>query len=340
MIPVFKPTIKRKHMDSILTCMVSEKIGPGNLSHQFTSKICSYIGLYGGIALSSYYFAIQIALNVLDVKRSDHVIISSLSPQLYSYTLKENGFIPLVGDVDPDSGTLLPGEVEKFLPRNPKAILLHYPFGYIADIEALSRYGLPIIEDISQSFGNKEGDRICGTTGDMTILSLCPPNIITAGAGGLVLTGKKHLYKKLKAIKEGIPEALLLSDMNASLGISQLKEVNHFISRRKEIERVFSAAVMKSRHKTLKQKVDSEPGLYSFPVVLNSGMNEVRKYALKKNIETQPAFLSSVISLSSDDKGDLPHAKSLLLRCLLFPLYPMLGSKNIDIITRVLSTLP
>jgi perosamine synthetase len=340
MIPVFKPTIKRKHMDSILTCMVSEEIGPGSLSHQFILKISSYIGLYGGIALSNYYFAIRFALKVLDLQRSDRVIISSLSPQLYSYALEENGFIPLIGDVEPDSGTLLPDEVERLLPQNPKAILLHSPFGYIPDMEALSRYGIPIIEDISHSFGNKAGNRMCGTMGDVAVLSLCPPNIITAGSGGLVLTGNKHLYKKLKEMKGRLPETLLLPDMNASLGIAQLKEIDHFITRRKEIERVFSEAVMKSRHMTLKQKTDGEPGFYSFPVLLNSSMNEVRKYALKKNIETQPAFLSSIISHSSDEREDLPYAKGLLLRCLLFPLYPMLGSKNIDLIARVLSTLP
>ncbi|MBN1699699.1 MAG: DegT/DnrJ/EryC1/StrS aminotransferase family protein [Spirochaetales bacterium] len=340
MIPIFKPTIKRKHMDSVLTCMVSEEIGPGNRSHQFELKMSAFLNLSGGLAFSSYYNALRIALDIIDVKPSDHIILSSLSPQIYGYLCEENGFIPLTGDVEPETGTLSVDEVEKLLPRQPKAILLHSPLGFLPDFEGLSQFGIPVIEDISQSFGNRMGEDVCGTFGDIAVLSLASSGIVTSGDGGIILTKHKSIYRKIKEKKERIPRDLLLSDIAASLGMSQLKDADAYISRRKEIERVFSQAIMKSSHTTLKQKLDAEPGFYSFPVVLNGSMNDVRKYALKKNIETQPAFLDSIISLTSAEKGEFPHAKNLLLRCLLFPLYPMLGNKNIDLIARVLSTLP
>jgi dTDP-4-amino-4,6-dideoxygalactose transaminase len=97
---------------------------------------------------------------------------------------------------------------------------------------------------------------------------------------------------------------------------------------------------MKSRHKTLKQRNETEAPFFSFPVLLSSSMNEVRKYARKRNLDTLPAFLDSVIAVTEEEKGEFPNARNILLRCLLFPMYPMLGKKNVDLICRVLATLP
>ena len=98
--------------------------------------------------------------------------------------------------------------------------------------------------------------------------------------------------------------------------------------------------IMKSRHTTLKQRDNVDPPFYSFPVMLTSGMNDVRKYARRKNIETIPAFWDSIISVGGDLKANFQNAKKILMRCLLFPLYPLLGNKNIELIARILSTLP
>ena len=341
MISVYKPTIKRKDMDSVLTCMVSEEIGIGSLSHQFISKISTYLGVYNGIAVSSYYHTLSFACDALELEPSSAVIVSSLAPRFYLNVLNEMGLIPLIVDVDLDSCTLLPGEVEKKLPDNPKAILLHYHLGYIPDIEAISGFGIPIIADISQALGAKKVDIPCGSEASIIIISLEPENIITTGGGGLVLTPKRKIYSILKDIKESSRKHQLLPDLNASLGLTQLKEIENFIDRRKEIENVYSQALMKSRHTILKQCMDCDPPFFSFPVMLVSGMNDVRKYARRKNIETLPAFWDSIVAVVGEElKTDFKNAKKISMRCLLFPLYPMLGSKDIELITRILSTLP
>lgn len=340
MITVYRPTIKRKAMDSVLSCMVSEEIGAGSLAHQFISKICSYIGVYNGIAVSSYYNALSLACDALNLEPTSSVLVSALAPGFYRRVLEEKGLIPVILDVDKDACTLLPEDIEKKFTENPKAILLHYHLGYIPDLSAIMQFGIPVIADISHALGAKIDDIHCGSEADVVIFSLEPENIITTAGGGCVLTQNRSIYKELKNMIEGSRSHLKLPDLNASLGLVQLKEIDEYLSRRIEIEKIFSQSIMKSRHSTLKQRTDYDPPCFAFPVILSSGMNDVRKYARRKNIETIPAFWDSLLATIEESDSEYENAKQISMRCLLFPLYPMLGKKNIELISRILSTLP
>jgi dTDP-4-amino-4,6-dideoxygalactose transaminase len=151
--------------------------------------------------------------------------------------------------------------------------------------------------------------------------------------------GKKELGALRKTSGNEMRE-IFLPDLNAALGLTQIKSIERFVERRKEIAAIFSRAVMQSRHKMLIQKNEGENVFYSFPVLLGSGIKDVQSYTRKKNIDTRPAFADSIMTLLEDRERDLPIAKSLFLRCLLFPLYPTLTKSSITLIEKVLSTLP
>ena len=86
--------------------------------------------------------------------------------------------------------------------------------------------------------------------------------------------------------------------------------------------------------------LDAENVLSSFPVALADGMKEVRQYALKKNVDTAPAFADTIAALEDSPAAHCANARSLVLRCLLFPLYPMLGKRDVEAVCKVLATLP
>jgi len=339
-------------MDSVLNCMVSDLIGPGNLVHEFESLVAGYLGMQGAIAFSSYYVALMIAVETLELQPGDKVIISALSPVIYLNILEAEGLEPLILDVNLDSGLIEPAEVEKILDQNPKAILLHYTLGFLPVIEEFLKFNLPVIEDISQSFGAallpapaEEGaaapaKRFFGTFGDLAVLSLKPQDIITTAEGGMVLAYDKKYWQKLKALKNVVQDQLLMPDLNASLGISQMKMLDTISEKRKNIHSTYKQALMKSRHKTLFQQAEYDKVPYTFPVFIASDLKEVQKYSRKKNIETEPAFLHSIIGAKEEGQLSCKNAKTLLMCTILFPLYPMLGKEQINTITRILSTLP
>jgi dTDP-4-amino-4,6-dideoxygalactose transaminase len=340
MIPVYKPTIKRKDMDNVLTCMVSEVLGPGAMLKQLLEKVDEYLDTSGVIALSSYYFTLMVAFDALDMKPGDCVIVSALAPNLALRAIRDKQLIPVIIDVNPESGTMNTGEIEKSMEKNPKAIFLHYTLGFYPDVDKILGFNIPIIEDISHCFGAKKGDTPYGCTGNIGIMSLDPENIVTTGTGGIVFTRDKKTARVLKTMHDTLDSDLLLSDFNASLGLAQLKEIDRYVERRREIYSIYRDACIKSGNKTLTIQHDDADPFFSFPVILSSSMNDVRKYARKHDLDTLPAFLDSILAKNIDLEEQYPHAKNLLMRCLLFPLYPMLSNAHVDLIAKVLSTLP
>ncbi len=340
MIPVFKPTIKRKDMDNVLTCMVSEALGPGTVLKQFMEKYNEYVDASGILSLSNYYFALVSAFDALDLKPLDAVITSSIAPNLVLKAIRDKGLSPLVLDVEPDSGILPAAEIEKCMEKNPKAVFLHYSLGFFPNVDAILGFGIPVIEDVSHCFGAKKGDNPYGCLGSIGVMSLGPESIVTAATGGIVFSRDKKIGKALKTMHETLPPDLLLSDFNASLGLAQLKELENYVQRRREIYSIYRDACLKSKNQTLVVQNDEANPFFSFPVLLSSSMNDVRKYARKHDLDTSPAFLDSIIDRNIELEEQFPNAKSLLLKCLLFPLYPMLSNAHIDLVAKVLATLP
>lgn len=340
-IPVFRPTIRRRDMGNILNCLVSDKIDPGDVSRDFTQAFAQALGLAGGISLSTYPQAIALAVDALGLAAGDGVLLSALSPAVYVRILRVRGLLPIVFDVDPETGLVDIAEAERLKARGPKAYLLHHTLGILSDAAAWkAALGIPVVEDISQALGGRVGEAFCGTGGDVAVASLSSEHIVTCGGGGVALSANRQTAAALRRAAEADPLYTLLPDMNAALGVTQIQEMERFLATRREIARAFGQSLLKSRHKTLIQRGDLESVPYSFPVALTDGMKDVRMYALKKNVDTVPAFADSVASLDEAAEAGCPNARSLALRCLLFPLYPMMGKKDVEAVCRVLASLP
>ena len=326
-------------MDAVLNCMVSDRIGFGKSAAQFIKDLADYLGLKGGIAFKEYHRALKAAVDGLGLEKGDSVIISALAPHLYTMVLEEAGLEPLIADVDPDS-SLIDIELIESAAEDARAVIVNYEMGFVPDMERIAETGLQIIEDVSMALGAETEGKKAGSFGRFTVLNLDEDGLITTGGGAAVLAGSRKDLTELTRLTESFHPTVFLPDMNASLGIVQLKNLDEYIASRNEIADIFSKSLMRSRHKKLIQRGDSVNINYSFPVVLETGIHEVAAYARKKNVLTEPAFSGSVAAYSEDVQSQCPNAKALLLRCVNFPLYPMLGKSNISVIAKVLSSLP
>ena len=327
-------------MGSVLSCIVSDKIGPGEISRELVSRACHLLGHAGGVTLRNSYLALSVALEALGLGASNPVILPALSPSLWLRVLQDRGMVPLVADVDAESGTIDLQQVAALAQKGAKAILVPHTLGVIVDIEALRAHGIPILEDASQALGGKTGEVPCGGAADICLVSVDPEDIVTCGGGALVLARQKPVAAALRKTQEGSPLYSPLMDMNAALGISQLAALESFVAARREVALVYGQSLLRSRHASLVQKTDAENVLSSFPVALADGMKEVRQYALKKNVDTAPAFADTIAALEDSPAAHCVNARSLVLRCLLFPLYPMLGKRDVEGVCKVLATLP
>lgn len=327
-------------MDSVLTCMISDNLGPGVISERLVKDVAEYLGVEGGVAFREYRRAICLAFEALGLEKGSKVILTPLCPRVYWEVCGEKEIEVLFADVEPETGCIAVDQIDNFEGQEIGAVVAHGNLGFAPNMEALVEYQVPIIEDISHALGANTTTKKLGSYGNYVIVSLEPENIITSGGGVLLLGRGKKEAGVLKRLTETYMPELFLPDFNSALGITQIKTVERFIERRREIAQVFSRAIMQSRHKILIQKGEGENIYYSFPIIIDSGLKDVQTYARKKGIETKPAFTGSIIAFLPEEDRKWPASASLFLRCLLFPLYPTLTKPGISQIEKVLTTLP
>jgi dTDP-4-amino-4,6-dideoxygalactose transaminase len=340
-IPIYRPTLKRRDMGSVLSCIVSDKLGPGDLARDLVSRVSQLLGAGGGVTVSSPYAGLSLALEALGIERGSAVILPALAPAVHLRAIRDRGLVALLADADPESGCVDPGSVVRLAERGAKAVIVRHTLGFAADLEALRPVGLPLIEDVSQALGARfPGGAPCGGAGDLCLLSLEPEGIVTCGGGALVLGRSRQSAAALRRAADGSPVYAPLPDMNAALGVAQVVALERFLAVRREIASAYGQALLRSRHRPLVQKGEAEPVPFSFAVLLADGMKDVRAFAMKKNVETVPAFAECAATADEQAAESCPGARSLMLRCLLFPLYPMLARRDVETVAKVLGALP
>jgi dTDP-4-amino-4,6-dideoxygalactose transaminase len=144
----------------------------------------------------------------------------------------------------------------------------------------------------------------------------------------------------LRKVQEDIGPGLLMSDMNAALGLTQLHELPKFLERREELYDFYLRASLKGHHKSLHQVVEGRPPLFSYAILPEKGIKEIIAYVKKYNVETSMAFEKSSMEKVEQLSTLCPNAYSISLRCMLLPFYPSLSSSVVNTILKVLSTLP
>lgn len=349
MIQTYSSTIRRKEMDAVLTCMVDEKIGPGDMALKLTQTVKEFFGVDGAVALRSPAIALKYVLTAIDLPKESGVMISALAPAWQYQAVVDLGYKPIVLDVSVDTALVTVDSVEEGIRQGGRLLIVTESFGTIPDMEALIALGIPVIEDVSQSIGaykeipQESGEPVqkkAGTYGLFSIMGLEERDLITGGGGAILMAPSRREWIVLKRLAEEAPSTDLLPDLNSSLAYVQLKEFPRNDVVRQDLFTAFQKSLMSSRHKTFMRIQDGKSAVYSFPVVLNSGYKDVRQYASKKGIEIQYAFEGSVAYILQDTLEGCINAKSLLLRCAVFPLYPRLGTTQASSIMKVLGTLP
>ena len=364
-IEAYSPTIRRKEMAAVLTAMVEDKIGPGEQAKILIQTAKERIKFDYCLALRSPAIALYLALKALGLQRGQGVVVSALSPLYYAHVIEDMGLVAVYCDVLPSSACIGRETVEKAISSvhlDVRCLALHHTLGYIPDREALAGLGLPIIEDNSESYGTAAGEdfisdeegaaqvpdnatagsRIIGSVGVFTILGLEERDMLTSGGGALLYSVNRRdssLLRNLGLPSGDLPPQYGLPDMNAALAVVQFREITKNLQKRSEFARLYTQSAMKTRHKRFVQ-YNAEYNNYVFPLILETGLNDVKVYARRKDVAVESAFDNTLAGTGIVPRDKCPEAYSLSLRTVLFPLYPRLGMTNALKVAKLIQTLP
>ncbi|MCL2804444.1 MAG: DegT/DnrJ/EryC1/StrS family aminotransferase [Treponema sp.] len=344
-IEVYSPTIRRKEMDAVLTVMVEEKIGPGERNRLLIQTAKEQLHFDYALALRSPAVALHLALKALNVKQGQAVVISALSPRYYLQVLQDLRLTPLYCDVTYDFPCMSRELIENTIAKNTAehegiaAVVVHHTLGFVPDSAGIAELGFPVIEDISQSYGSwfKPDEAVPVFNSQFTILGLEERDMLTSGGGALLFAMNRKDAAILRTFS-GTPDEYCLPDINSALAIVQFKEVHRNLDRRRDIAKIFTQASMRTRHKRFISINDNEYCNYSFSLVLETGLKDVVAYAKKKEILLENAFTNTIAGAGLSE--NTPVCSSLVLRTVLFPIYPRLRSQDAERISRLIMTLP
>ncbi len=350
MISFFKPTLKRKDMDSVLQTMVDEKIGPGEKGREFASLFCDYTNCRFATNYRIYPDAIETALKILASKidsetgKEVRVLISPLAPLVYKKVIQKLGYTMVLGDVNLETGLIDVGCVQNLQPD----ILVLYensgtlPVFFNSETDTIEKYdygNINILEDVSQSIGSSCSDIKAGAWGNLVICS-CEDNDLISCAGGALLAAKDSFSTILRNHKPSAYKRM--ADLNSALGNMQLINLSENMDRRREIYKLYQNGLIRTDNKHFGINFpEFENCAGDYPVIIKSKIEDVVKFANRKDIPTKETFSQSICSEYEGKLLDeFPNSADFFFNCLSFPLYPFLKKEEIDLISKVIAHLP
>ena len=311
--------IEDDDIEAVTKTLKSNFLAQGPQVAAFESALCKYTGAKYAIAFNSATSALSGAYNICGVAQGDEIITSPISFVATSNMFVDLGATPIWCDIKLD-GNIDENAIEKLITPKTKAIV---PVDFagkpvnIAAIHAVAKkHNLLVIEDGAHALGSSIDGKKIGSFSDMTIFSFHAIKPITTSEGGAVLTDNAEYAEKLRLFRSHgiIKKELWNSDMvsmgynlrmteiAAALGISQLKKLDRFVSKRNEIARYFDKR-FKDEKLFLTQRI--EPNQISsrhlYPIILNPELHcskediftELQKCGLGVQVHYKPIYQNS-----------------------------------------------
>lgn len=371
-IPYGKQWIDDNDIDAIVKVLKSAWVTQGPKIKEFEEKIAYYCGVKYAVAVSSGTAALHIACLAADIKKGNEVITSPITFAASANCVLYCGGKPVFADIQHDTINIDPIEIEKKINSRTKAIIPVDFAGHPCDLKEIhviaKKNNLIVIEDACHALGAEYRNNKIGSCkySDMTIFSFHPVKTITTGEGGMVLTNRKDLYEKLLLLRShGITKDnskftssrhrfaeekwyyemqflgynFRITDIQCALGISQLKKIDKFVKRRREIVQIYNKAFKNIEGINIpfkKPEVESACHIYVIRLNLNNfkvGRKEVFDALLKENIGTQilyiPVYRHPYYQGLGYKKVYCPEAERYYEETIALPLFPSINKREI-----------
>jgi perosamine synthetase len=251
MIPHSRPSIEADEIRAAVEVLRSRQLAQGGMVEQFERGVAAYFGLSGGVAVTSGTAALEVALRTLGTGPGDEVILPSYVCAAPLLAIQRVGAMPRLVDIDLASFNIDPSAACEAITSRTKALIVPHLFGLPADLTAVERLGVPIIEDCAQTIGATEQGRPVGSVGLLTVCSFYATKLLCTGEGGMLLSRDESLLERARRLREYdetpslYPGAtnLKMTDLQAAIGLIQLSRLGSFLERRAALAEEYRTAL-------------------------------------------------------------------------------------------------
>lgn len=380
MIPYGKQDITDSDIAAVIEVLRSDFITQGPVVPEFEREISSYCSAKYAVAVNSATSALHLACKALDVGPGDLVWTSPntfvASANCARYCGADVDFV----DIDPDTFNLCPTKLAEKLEeaqrtgkKLPKVVIPVHFAGQACDMTAIatlaSQYGFRIIEDAAHAIGGQYNGESVGNCrySDITVFSFHPVKIITTGEGGVATTNDPGLASRMSQLRShGItrdPNQMTrapdgpwyyeqtelgynyrMTDIQAALGLSQLKRLDDYVSRRRKIALLYDKAFAGSVVTPQQQASESVSAYHLYVVRIPAGQHrsvfeKLREQEIGVNLHYIPVYLQPDFRNLGFASGYCLEVENYYKEALTLPLFPTMESEEQSRVINSVSSL-
>lgn len=255
------PRIEQDEIDEVVASMEVGWLGTGPKVARFEKDFSAYVGAPYAAACNSCTAALHLALVALGLKPGDEVITTPLTFCASVNAIIHAGCTPVLADIDPVTQNIDPARIREKITSRTRAILPVHFAGRSCDMDGImaiaAEHDLKVVEDCAHAIETTWKGRHAGTFGDFGCFSFYVTKNVCTGEGGMVVAAGedaiRHVkvlglhgmsadawkrfsdegYKHYQVVEAGFKYNMM--DLQAAIGIHQLKRVEEYFVRRCEI---------------------------------------------------------------------------------------------------------
>ncbi len=366
-LPYGQQWVDEEDIKAVVEVLKGDWLTTGPKIEEFEERVADYCDAKYAVAVSNGTAALHAACFAAGIEEGDEVITTPITFAASANSILYQGGRPVFADINPKTYNIAPAKIiDKIIDKTKAIIPVDYtgqPCQMDEIMRLANKHNLIVIEDAAHSLGARYKGKKVGALADMITFSFHPVKHITSGEGGMVLTNNEEFYNRLKRFRShGITKKreelnnqnegpwfheqqelgynYRMTDIQAALGLSQMKKLDKFIARRREIVARYNKAFEESDLLTVPyqaQGVDSSWHLYIIKLNLDRlkvGRREIfealRREKLGVNVHYIPVYQHPYYQKLGYKKGICPEAEKLYDRIITLPLFPKMTDRDVE----------
>ena len=386
-ITLSEPNFDNKELFEVLKVFKSTNFSSGKNVLKFENQFAKKMGMKYGLATNSGSSANLLSLlslkKIYKIKNGSEVIIPASTFATVAMPILQAGLIPVYVDVDLDTLNINVNEIKKAITKKTKIIMPVHTLGLPCEMIKISKLAkeknLIVFEDCCEAHGAKIGNKFVGSFGKISAFSFYIAHNMTTIEGGMILTNNKDLYLNARSMREfgriknykkryysdkyikdydvnyifnSLGYNLRMSEIQAALGLVQLKKLNKFNYKRIKLANYLEKKILKfSKYLFTTKKLNKNVinTYYTFPFLITNKAKITRRkiceYLEEKHIQTRPMMAGCLPDQPAFRNepgrivGKLKNSRYIRDKCFFVGIHPKLNYSNLDYLLNVLSKI-
>ncbi|MEW6622415.1 MAG: UDP-4-amino-4,6-dideoxy-N-acetyl-beta-L-altrosamine transaminase [Bacillota bacterium] len=369
-LPYGKQWIDEEDIKAVEEVLKGDYLTTGPTIALFERRIAEYVGAKYAVAFASGTAALHGACFAAEIVEGDEVITTPLTFAASANCILYQGGKPVFADIDTKTYNINPDSIRGLITEKTKAIIPVDFAGQPVDIDAIKHiaeeYNLIVIEDAAHALGSVYKNKKVGSLSHMTMFSFHPVKLITTGEGGVITTDNEEYYRRLLIFRtHGITRDrqriinnhgpwyyemqhlgfnYRLTDIQAALGISQLKKIDFFLARRKKYAEMYNEVFQDIEQIRCPAGLEGTSSSWHLYIIglnidrLTVGRREIFEALLKENIGANihyiPVYYHPYYQSLGYKKGLCPNAEKVYEEIITLPLFPAMSKDDVMDVTQ------